>query len=113
MYAIRSYYAASESDVQHQVEMLNNAMAKKPVAIALAALNTTSVIDQLEQTKKAGIPVIGFDSGVPNAPKGSIYANASTDVITSYSIHYTKLYDFIFDECHRSQFGEAQRNHFV
>ncbi|MBI9101794.1 MAG: ABC transporter substrate-binding protein [Spirochaetales bacterium] len=69
----------SESDVQVQVEMLNNAMAKNPVAIALAALDTTSVIDQLQQCKDNGIPVIGFDSGVPNAPAGSIYANASTD----------------------------------
>ncbi len=42
----------SESDVQIQVEMLNNAMAKNPVAIALAALNTSSVLDQLQQTKK-------------------------------------------------------------
>ncbi|MBN2859958.1 MAG: substrate-binding domain-containing protein, partial [Sphaerochaetaceae bacterium] len=47
----------SESDVQIQVEMLNNAMAKNPVAIALAALNTSSVLDQLQQTKSAGIPV--------------------------------------------------------
>ena len=69
----------SESDVQIQVEMLNNAMAKDPVAIALAALDTTSVMDQLQECKDNGIPVIGFDSGVPNAPAGSIYANASTD----------------------------------
>ncbi|OQY31563.1 MAG: LacI family transcriptional regulator [Spirochaetaceae bacterium 4572_59] len=69
----------SESDVQIQVEMLNNAMAKDPVAIALAALDTTSVMDQLEECKASGIPVIGFDSGVPNAPEGAIYANASTD----------------------------------
>ncbi|MGD8113863.1 MAG: substrate-binding domain-containing protein, partial [Sphaerochaetaceae bacterium] len=69
----------SESDVQIQVEMLNNAMAKNPVAIALAALNTSSVLDQLQQTKSAGIPVIGFDSGVPEAPEGSIWANAATN----------------------------------
>ncbi len=69
----------SESDVQIQVEMLNNAMAKAPVAIALAALDTTAVMDQLQQCKDNGVPVIGFDSGVPNAPAGSIYANASTD----------------------------------
>ncbi len=69
----------SESDIQIQVEMLNNAMAKAPVAIALAALDTTSVIDQLTELKKKGIPVVGFDSGVPNAPAGSIVANASTD----------------------------------
>lgn len=86
---------ASESDVQDQVEMLNNAMAKKPVAIALAALNTTSVIDQLEETKSKGIPVIGFDSGVPNAPKGSIYANASTDNYAAAGYGATKMFEAI------------------
>ncbi|PIE04170.1 MAG: LacI family transcriptional regulator, partial [Spirochaetales bacterium] len=69
----------SESDVQIQVEMLNNAMAKAPVAIALAALDTTSVMDQLQELKSKGVPVVGFDSGVPNAPEGSIVANASTN----------------------------------
>ncbi len=69
----------SESDVQIQVEMLNNAIAKAPVAVALAALDTKSVIDQLKQLKAKKIPVIGFDSGVPEAPAGSIVANASTD----------------------------------
>ena len=86
---------ASESDVQDQVEMLNNAMAKNPVAIALAALNTTSVIDQLEQTKRDGIPVIGFDSGVPNAPSGSIYANASTDNYAAAGYGAEKMFEVI------------------
>ena len=69
----------SESDVQDQVQMLNNALAKDPAAIALAALDTNAVIDQLEQARDRGIPVVGFDSGVPNAPEGSIVANASTN----------------------------------
>jgi len=86
---------ASESDVQDQVEMLNNAMAKNPVAIALAALDTTSVMDQLEQTLSKGIPVIGFDSGVPNAPKGSIYANASTDNYAAAGLAAEKMFAVI------------------
>lgn len=85
----------SESDVQIQVEMLNNAMAKNPVAIALAALDTTSVIDQLQQCKDNGIPVIGFDSGVPNAPEGSIYANASTDNYNAAGMAAEKMFEVI------------------
>jgi ribose transport system substrate-binding protein len=85
----------SESDVQIQVEMLNSAMAKNPVAIALAALNTESVIDQLEETKRLGIPVIGFDSGVPNAPAGSIYANASTDNYAAAGVAAEKMFEVI------------------
>lgn len=70
---------ASEADIQDQVQMLQNALAKDPAAIALAALDTTAVMDQLEDAKRRGIPIVGFDSGVPNAPMGSIFANASTD----------------------------------
>jgi ribose transport system substrate-binding protein len=86
---------ASESDVQDQVEMLNNAMAKKPVAIALAALNTDSVLDQLAELKNKEIPVIGFDSGVPNAPAGVIYANASTNNANAAGLAAEKMFAVI------------------
>lgn len=69
----------SESDVSIQVEMLKSAIARKPAAIGLAALDTQSVLDQLNECKSNNIPVIGFDSGVPNAPEGTIYATAATD----------------------------------
>ncbi|MCG8451851.1 MAG: substrate-binding domain-containing protein [Spirochaetales bacterium] len=85
----------SESDVQIQVEMLNNAMAKAPVAIALAALDTTSVIDQLTELKGKGVPVVGFDSGVPNAPAGSIVANASTDNAAAAGLAAEKMFAMI------------------
>jgi ribose transport system substrate-binding protein len=86
---------ASESDVQDQVEMLNSAMAKNPVAIALAALNTSSVLDQLQETLNKGIPVIGFDSGVPEAPEGSIWANASTDNYNAAGMAAEKMFEVI------------------
>jgi ribose transport system substrate-binding protein len=70
---------ASESDISDQVNMLNAAMAKNPAAICLAALDTESVTEQLNTCLEKGIPVIGFDSGVPNAPAGSIISTASTD----------------------------------
>jgi len=69
----------SEAAIQEQVQMLQNAMAKDPDAVALAALDTQSVGDQLRDAVRRDIPVIGFDSGVPNAPEGSIYANAATN----------------------------------
>ena len=69
----------TESDIAIQVDMLKSAIDKKPAAIALAALDTESVKEQLATLKDAGIPVVGFDSGVPGAPEGSIYATASTD----------------------------------
>lgn len=69
----------SESDISIQVDMLNAAISKNPKAIALAALDTESVTSQLNNCKSKNIPVIGFDSGVPNAPAGTIAATASTN----------------------------------
>ena len=69
----------SESDINVQIDMLNAALAKNPVALALAALDTESVTEQLLAAKEKGIPVIGFDSGVPNAPEGTIWSTASTN----------------------------------
>jgi ribose transport system substrate-binding protein len=35
--------------------------------------------DKLEAAKAAKIPVIGFDSGIPNAPEGTVVSTASTN----------------------------------
>ncbi|WP_302760433.1 substrate-binding domain-containing protein [Christensenella hongkongensis] len=69
----------SESDIQAQVDMLNSALSKNPSAICLAALATDSVTSQLADAQAAGIPIIGFDSGVPDAPAGQVAATAATD----------------------------------
>ena len=80
-YGVEIYFdgPASETNIDEQVEMLKSEMAKNPVAIALAALSTDAVMTELQECVEKGIPVIGFDSGVPNAPEGSIYATASTN----------------------------------
>ncbi|MCL2579938.1 MAG: substrate-binding domain-containing protein [Oscillospiraceae bacterium] len=69
----------SEADIDVQVNMLNQQLALNPDAIALAALSTDAVLSQLQQAYDSGIPVVGFDSGVPDAPAGQVLANASTD----------------------------------
>lgn len=89
---------ATESDVQDQVEMLNVALAKNPSAIALAALDTNSVMDQLLQAKNRKIPVVGFDSGVPDAPEGSIFANASTDNYNAAGMAADKMFEQVKDK---------------
>ncbi|HHV12105.1 MAG TPA: substrate-binding domain-containing protein [Clostridiales bacterium] len=70
---------ATESDIADQVQMLNNAVNQKPIAIGLAALDTEACLDGITAAMNANIPIIGFDSGVSNAPEGAVYANASTD----------------------------------
>lgn len=82
---------ASESDINDQVNMLNSAIAKEPVAIALAALDTKSVSSQLAEAQNKGIPVIGFDSGIPGAPNGQVAATASTDNYKAAEIAAEKL----------------------
>lgn len=86
---------ASESEIAAQVTMLDSAIAKKPDAICLAALSTDSVTDQLNKCLASKIPVIGFDSGVPGAPEGSIYANASTDNNAAGALAATSMYPAI------------------
>ncbi len=70
---------ATESDIADQVQMLNNAINQSPIAIGLAALDTEACLDGITAAMNAGIPIIGFDSGVANPPEGAIFASASTD----------------------------------
>ena len=69
----------SESDIADQVQMFNDAINSKPDGIGLAACDPAAMLDSLQAAKDAGIPVIVFDSGIPNAPAGSVLATASTD----------------------------------
>jgi ribose transport system substrate-binding protein len=89
---------ASEADIQDQVKMLQNALAKDPAAIALAALDTNAVRDQLQEALRRKIPIIGFDSGVPNPPKGSIYATASTDNYAAAGLAADKMFAVLKDK---------------
>ena len=80
-YGVEMFYYGppSESDIALQVESVKAEMAKGPAALALAALSTDAVMTELQQCIELGIPVIGFDSGVPEAPEGAIYATAATN----------------------------------
>lgn len=89
---------ASESDIQDQVNMLENAITAQPDAIALAALDVQSVMTSIENAMASGIPIIGFDSGVPGAPEGSIFANASTDNHAAGGLAAEELYKVAQEE---------------
>ena len=88
----------TEADIQPQVQMLVNDMAKNPAAICLAALDTNSVMDQLNQAIQRHIPIIGFDSGVPNAPKGAIYATAATNSYAAAGLAADHMFAAIKDK---------------
>lgn len=69
----------AESNVSQQVEQLAAAVNQRPSAIALAASQPDAVQDALAKAKKSGIPIIGFDSGVPGDASGAVVATATTD----------------------------------
>jgi ribose transport system substrate-binding protein len=70
---------ASETEIDAQVNMVKTEMTKNPKALALAALSTEAVTEILEECVEKGIPVIGFDSGVPDDKTGAVKATASTN----------------------------------
>lgn len=82
----------TESDVSDQVEMLASAVNKNPSAIAFAALDTQAALDELNKAKNADIPMIAFDSGVPNAPEGMILATVATDNYAAGALAAEELY---------------------
>jgi ribose transport system substrate-binding protein len=82
----------TESDVSDQVDMLADAVNKNPSAIAFAALDTQAALDELNKAKNAGIPMVAFDSGVPDAPEGMILATIATDNYAAGALAATELY---------------------
>ena len=80
-YGVEIYFdgPASETEIQAQVDMINKELAKNPKAMALAALDTSAVADILDECAEKGIPVIGFDSGVPGDTSGAVKATACTN----------------------------------
>ena len=70
---------ASETEIDAQVNMVKTEMAKNPKAMALAALSTDAVKEILEECASKNIPVIGFDSGVPDDTSGAVKATAATN----------------------------------
>jgi ribose transport system substrate-binding protein len=55
---------ASESEVEAQVTMLQNALGRQPDALGFAALDSRAAAPMLQQARTSNIPVIAFDSGV-------------------------------------------------
>lgn len=82
----------SEAMVDKQIEMLQAALAKKPAALCIAALDSKAVIPYLEKARSMGIPVIGFDSGVDSDIPVTTVA---TDNIKAAGYAADKMAEFI------------------
>lgn len=88
----------AESDIADQVSMLDSAISQKPDGIALAACDQNSVLDSLQTALDQKIPVVCFDSGVPDAAEGSVYSTIATDNYSAGSIAADKMYEALKDK---------------
>lgn len=100
----------AESDIADQVNMLNNAINKNPDGIALAACDQNSVLGPLKTALEKKIPVVCFDSGVPNAPEGSVYATVVTDNEQAGGIAAEHIYEAIKDRIGNGQVRVGEVN---
>lgn len=100
----------AESDIADQVNMLNNAINKDPDGIALAACDQNSVLGSLKKALEKKIPVVCFDSGVPNAPEGSVYATVVTDNEQAGGIAAEHIYPAIKDKLGKGQVRVGEVN---
>lgn len=87
----------SESDIADQVNMFNSAIEKAPDGIGLAANDASAVLDSLQAAMDAGIPVVCFDSGVPDAPEGSVVSTVATDNYGAGATAAVNLYEALKD----------------
>lgn len=88
----------AESDIADQVNMLNNAINSAPDGIGLAACDQEACLDSLQTAMDNGIPVVCFDSGIPSAPEGSVYATIATDNYAAGATAAENLYPALKDK---------------
>lgn len=87
----------TETEIAQQVQMLNHAIQMKPDVIGPAALDTGTLEDSINRAFNSKIPIVGFDSGVPGAKEGSVYANVSTDNYAAGKVAADYTYELIRD----------------
>lgn len=87
---IKLTYSAPETrdDVNEQVNILDEELARYPVAIGISAVDTTACTIQFDLAKENGIPIITFDSGSDYQNVGS---HISTDNLAATKTAATQL----------------------
>ena len=85
----------SEAMVDKQVEMFQTALDKNPAAICLAAVDSKAFEPLLQKAQEAGIPVVGFDSGVDSDIP---VTTAATDNIAAAAMAADKMAELIGGE---------------
>ncbi len=103
----------AESDIADQVNMLTNYINAAPNGIGLAACDQSACLDALQMAMDAGIPVVCFDSGCPDAPAGSVLSTIATDNYgagaTAADNLYAALKDTIANASAQVRVGEVNQ----
>lgn len=75
-----SYNASADSSqVDEQINIINQALAKQPAALLLAAADSGSLDEQMMAAQSAGIPVVAYDITFDNPPEGTLTATSASD----------------------------------
>uniref|UniRef100_UPI0023F95D7A ABC transporter substrate-binding protein n=1 Tax=Caballeronia sp. BR00000012568055 TaxID=2918761 RepID=UPI0023F95D7A len=82
----------TEAMVDKQIDMLSAALAKKPQAIGIAALDSKAAIPLLKRAQNNKIPIIAFDSGVDSDIP---LTTCATDNIAAAALAADKMADAI------------------
>lgn len=85
----------TEAMVDKQLEMVQTALDKNPDAICIAALDSQALVPLLQRAQEAGIPVVGFDSGVDSDIP---VTTAATDNIAAAGVAADKMAELIGGE---------------
>ena len=109
---------ATETQVEVQIDMLTQALAGNPAAIALAALDSRAAAPLLQQAQQDKIPVIAFDSGVDSDIPATTAATDNKAAAAEAAKHMAELIGakgkvavVIHDQT--SQSGTARRDGFI
>jgi ribose transport system substrate-binding protein len=84
----------TEAMVDKQIDMLSAALAKKPQALGIAALDSKAAIPLLKRAQSEKIPVIAFDSGVDSSIP---LTTCATDNVAAAALAADKLAEAIGD----------------
>ena len=89
---------ASKSDIADQMNMLNSAINGAPAGVGLAACDTSSVLESLQAAADAGVPIVAFDTGIADAPEGSVVCTVVTDNVAAGEVAAVNLYEAVKDQ---------------
>lgn len=109
---------ANESEVEEQIQMLTNAIGRRPDAIGLAALDSVAAQPLMQRAKRSDIPVVAFDSGVDSSVPVTTVATDNKAAAAAAAKHvarrihgHGKVGVIIHDETSKS--GTDRRDGFV